>query len=354
MPRLFPGSRKPPALAPGTLTFAGEKKVDRVGVDQITFGPDHMEGSSVTDLAQLRRRGDEGLITWIDISGLHDTDLIAQVGGIFGLHPLALEDIVNPRQRPKVEDYEDHLYVVIRNLDFDESTEEMHSEQVSMIIGPDYLITFQEMPGDVFDPVRERLRRGRGRIRTAGSGYLAYALLDAVIDHYFQVIEGLDHAIETIEDEVLADPDDAVLQRIHHLKRLMVHLRRMVWPVRELVTRLERDESPLFAREILPFLRDLQDHVLHVADTVDAFRDILSGLQDLYLSSISNRMNDVMRVLTIFASFFVPLTFIAGVYGMNFEHMPELHWKYSYPVFWGVIVVLGISLAILFKRRNWF
>ncbi len=353
MTRMFHGHGKPPAQAPGTLTFVGARKVDRVDVDQIVYGPTMVEYSSVLDLSEVRRRGDEGLVTWLDIRGLHDTDLIAQVGETFGLHPLVLEDIVNPNQRPKVEDHDDHLYIVLRMLDFDVQSESLASEQVSLIIGPDYLITFQERPGDAFDPVRERLHRGRGRIRTAGTGYLGYALLDAVIDRYFTVLESLDGVLENVEDQVLENPCEEVQQRIHHLKREMVMLRRMTWPVREIITRLERDESPIFGEAISPFLRDLQDHIMHVGDTVDAFRDILSGLQDLYMSSISNRLNDVMKVLTIFASIFVPLTFIAGVYGMNFEHMPELHWRYSYPVFWGVIIILGVALLILFRRRKW-
>lgn len=353
MPRLFPRSGKPPAQAPGTLTFTGEKKVERVQIQQTVFGPESIDEATGFDLPPAEPQEVKGRVHWLDVQGLHDTDLIARIGERFGLHPLVLEDIAHPQQRPKIEDYDDHLYIVVRRLSFSVAEQRLTSEQVSLVVGPDFLLTFQERSGDGFEAVCERLRRGRGRIRTSGPGYLAYALLDAVIDHYFKVLEDLDEALEQVEYLVLDRPTEEVLQRIHLLKREMVLLRRVIWPVREVVNRLERAESPLMDRDIAPFLRDLQDHVLHLAETVDAFRDILSGLQDLYLSSISNRMNDVMKVLTIFASIFVPLTFIAGVYGMNFQHMPELAWRWSYPVFWGVILLVAVALLVFFRRRKW-
>ena len=354
MPSLFHRIGKPPAQAPGTIEFVGEQKVEHVEIKLIDYNAVDLVERAVEDFHECFGYRDTETVSWINVNGLHDNDLIRELGSHFKVHPLALEDIVNTHQRPKMEDYGDHLFIVVRMLSLDADEGRLKSEQVSLVIGPNSLLTFQERPGDVFEPVRERLRRGRARIRKAGPGYLGYAILDAVVDHYFKVLEGYAEAIEILEEEVLDNPTENVLQRIHHLKREMVLLRRAVWPVREVVTRLERDETSLISDEVAPFLRDLQDHVLQVADTVDAFRDILSGLQDLYLSSLSNRMNDVMKVLTIFASIFVPLTFIAGIYGMNFEHMPELAWRWSYPIFWVVIIVIVVTLLALFHRRKWF
>lgn len=354
MPKLFHHTDRPPAQTPGTVTFVGEQKVELVEIKLIDYDAAALVERVVEDVHDIFGHRDTQTVSWINVNGLHDTDLIHELGDHFAVHPLVLEDIVNNHQRPKMEDYGENLYIVVRMLSFAANKEHLISEQISLVIGPDHLLTFQERHGDVLEPVRERLRRGRGRIRTAGPGYLGYTILDAVIDHYFQVLETYAESIELLEEEVLDNPTEEVLQRIHHLKREMVLLRRAVWPVREVITRLDRAETPLLSDEVTPFLRDLQDHVLHVVDTVDAFRDILSGLQDLYLSSLSNRMNDVMKVLTIFASIFVPLTFIAGVYGMNFKYMPELSWRWSYPAFWVVIIMVGVTLLALFRRRKWF
>lgn len=353
MVRVFHRVTKPAAQSPGTVEYHGERKVEQVGLELITYGAEHYEESADPDRGRLDARPDGCSVAWLNVNGLHDTDLLREVGARFGLHNLVLEDVVNTHHRPKLEDFEDYIYLVARMLVFDREKLRIDSEQISIVVGPDYVLTFQERPGDVLEPVRERLRRMSGRIRTFGAGYLGYALLDAVVDHYFHVLEGVGDTIEELEEELLGDPGRATLQRIHHLKRETILLRRAVWPLREVVSSLDREELPLIGDHVAPFLRDLYDHVIQVADTVDSFRDILSGLQDLYMSNVSNRMNDVMKVLTIFTTLFVPLTFVAGVYGMNFEHMPELAWRWSYSVFWLVIVIMGGAMLTLFRRRKW-
>lgn len=354
MVQLFHRVQKPPAQAPGTVAFVGEQKVDDVSIKLIDYDKEQFDERPIEDFHDCFPCRETGSVSWINVNGLHDTDLMHEFGAHFGLHPLVLEDIVSTHQRPKMEDFGDYLYIVLRMLSFDADRNGLVSEQISLVIGSNFLLTFQERPGDVLEPVRERLRRGKGRIRTAGPGYLGYALLDAVVDHYFHVLEGFGEAIEALEEELLGDPPQDALARIHGLKREMVLLRRAVWPLREVVGAIEREETALIGDEVAPFLRDLRDHVVQVADTIDSFRDILSGLQDLHLSSISNRMNDVMKVLTIFASIFVPLTFVAGIYGMNFEFMPELHWRWSYPIFWCVILSIVCGMLVFFRRRKWF
>jgi len=351
--RLFHRVQKPPAQAPGTIAFVGEQKVDEVSIKLVDYDAEQLDERTIADFHDCFPYRETESVSWINVNGLHDVDLMHELGGHFGLHPLVLEDIAHTHERPKMEDFGDYLYIVLRMLSFDAERRDLVSEQISLVIGPNYLLTFQERPGDVLEPVSERLRRGKGRIRTAGPAYLGYALMDAVVDHYFKVLEKYGDAIETLEEELLRDPPQDALARIHHLKREIVLLRRAVWPLREVVAGLERDDVALMGDAVAPFLRDVRDHVVQVIDAIDSFRDILSGLQDLYLSTISNRMNDVMKVLTIFASIFVPLTFFAGIYGMNFEVMPELRWRWSYPIFWVVILALVSTMLVFFRRRKW-
>jgi magnesium transporter len=280
-------------------------------------------------------------------------DIIEKVGQHFDIHPLTLEDVVSTGQRPKVEDFENYLFVVLKMLSFDESTGHISSEQISLILGKHYLFSFQEQAGDVFDQVRQRIRQAKGRIRRSGCDYLAYALTDAVVDHYFGVLEKLGEKIEDLEEELLKEPTLKTLQTIHSLKREILYFRKQVWPLREVLSALVKDQSNLIEDMTQVFLRDVYDHTIQVIDTIESLRDVLSGLQDLYLSTISNRMNEVMKVLTMMATIFIPLTFIAGIYGMNFEYMPELKWKWSYPVLWGVLVAIFVSMLIWFKRKRW-
>ena len=296
---------------------------------------------------------DEASVTWLNIDGVHKPEIIEQVGTHFGLHPLVLEDIANTGQRPKMEDFDDYIYVVLKMLRFDAKENETKAEQVSIILGLDFVISFQEREGDVFDTVRERLRNNKGRIRKMGADYLTYALIDAIVDHYFVILENLGETIEDIEDKLVTNPSRETLRTIHDLKREMIFLRKSVWPLREVISRLERSESALINKSTCVYLRDVYDHTIQVMDAVETFRDMLSGMLDIYLSSVSNRMNEVMKVLTVIATIFIPLTFLAGIYGMNFRYMPELEQAWSYPVVLTVMFIIAIMMVFYFRRKKW-
>ncbi|WP_292366333.1 magnesium/cobalt transporter CorA [Methanoculleus sp. UBA208] len=290
-------------------------------------------------------------VTWIDADGVHDTEMVQAIGEAVGIHPLTLEDIANTRQRPKIEDYRDYLYVAVRMLTPGDG--EFHSEQVSLVLGKGYVVSFQEHPGDVFERIRERLRAGAGRLRSEGADYLFYALLDAIVDGYFSVIEAFGERIEAVEEEVVADPDRETLQAIYALKRSLVALRRSVWPLRDVVAELERGESPLIREPMLVYLRDVYDHTIEVAETVETYRDTMSGTLGVYLSSQSSRMNEIMKVLTIIATIFIPLTFIAGVYGMNFAYMPEIRHPWGYPAALASMAVVAAMMLLYFRKKGW-
>jgi magnesium transporter len=353
MTRFFKRAQRKVALAPGTVEYVGEKKVERVRVSLIDYDDAALKERDITSIEDCFPCRDTNTTSWINVNGLNDTALLTALGNHFGLHSLVLEDIVNTHQRPKLEDYDDYLYIVIKMLDYDDTTGLVTSEQVSLVLGPTYVLSFQEREGDVFEPIRERIRAGKGRIRHGGADYLAYALLDTVVDHYYAVLEKLGEQIESIEDTVIGDPSPDLLGTIHSLKREMLYVRKAVWPLREVVNTLERGESKLINKATHVFLRDVYDHTIQVIDAVESFRDIISSMQDLYLSSISNRMNEVMKVLTVIATIFVPLTFVAGIYGMNFEFMPELKWRWSYLFFWVVVVCIGGGMLHFFWKKRW-
>jgi magnesium transporter len=275
------------------------------------------------------------------------------VGKSFGVHPLVLEDIADTGQRPKMEDFDDYIFVVLKMFRFDDKEKQVKIEQISLVLGRDFVVSFQEREGDVFDPIRERLRSNKGRVRKAGADYLVYALMDAVIDNYFFIMEKLGEAIEEIEDKVVISPTSETVQTIHDLKRQMIVLRKAVWPLREVISRLEQSESTLIAKSTLIYLRDAYDHTVQVMDSVDTFRDTLSGMLDIYLSSVSNRMNEIMKVLTIIATIFIPLTFIVGIYGMNFRNMPELGQPLGYPLVLIVMALIACVMLVYFRRKGW-
>ena len=292
-------------------------------------------------------------VTWLNVEGVHQIEILEQVGKHFGLHPLVLEDIASTGQRPKMEDFDDYIFVILRMLRFDDKENETKTEQISLLLGPDFVISFQEKEGDVFDSIRERIRNNKGRIRKMGADYLAYALIDAVVDNYFMILEKLGETIEEIEEKLVTNPTSETLHTLHDLKREMVFLRKSVWPLREVINRLERSESPLINKSTYVYLRDVYDHTIQVIDAVETFRDMLSGMLDIYLSSVSNRMNEVMKVLTIIATIFIPLTFIAGIYGMNFRYMPELEQAWSYPAILILMLIMAIVMLIYFRRKKW-
>lgn len=341
-------------LSPGTLVHVGERKVETTQLAVLDYDAAGLrEIPSETIAGCVGRRGTP-TVTWINADGLHQVDVVDQLGRGFGIHPLALEDVLNTETRSKLEDFESYLFLVVKMLSWDEQRAAILAEQVSLVLGPRYVITFQEKGGDVFDSVRERLRAGRGRLRHSGADYLLYALLDAVVDNYFVILEKLDDRVEALEEELTDAPRAETVRALHRLKREMIFLRRAVWPLREVVGMLGRLETPLVQRETRLFLRDLHDHTIQVVETVETFRDLLAGMLDVYLSTINNRMNAVMKVLTVIATIFIPLTFLAGVYGMNFRWMPELEWRWGYPVVLVGMALLAGGMLAAFKRRGWF
>ena len=342
-----------PGAAPGTLEFVGSMKQEKVRLRLIDYDDRGVIEREMDEIQECFPLRETPMVTWINIDGLHETDIIQRLGDAFGLHPLLLEDIVNTTQRPKLEDYGDYIYVTMKMLSFDKGTSQVHQEQLSLVLGPHWVITFQERVGDMFEPVRNRIRSGKGRIRKMGPDYLAYALMDAIVDSYFGVLEAIGERVEILEEDLLSDPSPETLQAIHKLKREAIILRRAVWPLREVVSNLDRVESTLVKKAVHPYLRDLYDHTIQIVDTIEAIRDVIGGMMDLYLSIVSNRMNEVMKVLTIIATIFIPLTFVAGIYGMNFEYMPELGWHYAYFVIWAVIAIVGLSMVLFFRRLRW-
>ncbi len=345
---------KKAGLAPGTLVHVGEKKVEETRIRIIDYDGATFEERELKSIDECLPYKDKTTTTWINIDGLHEVDVIEKIGQGFGLHPLILEDILSTGQRPKIDDLEDYLFIILMMISFDEEDGELKAEQFSIVLGPDYLISFQEKVGDVFDFVRERLRKGRGRIRKMGPDYLFYALLDAIVDNYFVVLEKIAEEVEELEEKIVTEPGPQTLQTIYQLKREMIFFRKSIWPLREIISSLERRDSVLIQEKTSIFLKDVYDHTIQVIDTVETFRDMVSGMLDVYLSSVSNRMNEVMKVLTVIATIFIPLTFLAGVYGMNFKYMPELDIHWAYPVVWSVMLVIGLIMFIYFKRKRWF
>jgi magnesium transporter len=341
-------------LPPGSLVHIGAKKTGPPLIRILDYDADSVRERNKAAVEECIPFRDSDSVTWIDVEGLHDVELLDRLGGCYGVHPLILEDILNTDQRPKADDMESYIYVVLKMLDFDPQSLEIVSEQVSIVLGRNYVISLQEgREGDLFEPLRERIRNGKGRIRKLGPDYLAYSLLDTIIDHYFIILEKFAERIEALEDDLVSDPKPETLQQIHQLKREMIFLRKSAWPLREVVNVLEKSESELIRPATKIFLRDIYDHAIHIIDSIETYRDMLSGMLDIYLSSVSNRMNQVMKVLTIIATIFMPLTFLAGVYGMNFKHMPEIGWPWSYPILW--LVMLGVAGVMLFffKKKNW-
>jgi magnesium transporter len=296
---------------------------------------------------------DKQSVTWVNLDGVHNLPLMERLGAKFGLHPLILEDIVSTRQRPKLDVSEDHLFMALKMIRYDDSRHALDIEQVALVVGQNFVISFQEKPGDVFEPIRTRLREHKGKIREMGADYLAYALIDTIVDHYFIVMEEISYRIEILDEEVLKNPSPQSVQGIHALRKELIALKRSVWPLREVLSNLLREEHPIIQPTTLPYLRDVQDHTVQVIDMLESLRDVAAGLLDTYLSSISNRMNEVMKVLTIIATIFIPITFIAGIYGMNFDNMPELHWKWGYPMALAMMLSVACTMIVYFKRKNW-
>jgi magnesium transporter len=339
---------------PGTPVHIGEVKQAKTRISVFKYDPEAYEEKIFQDIEEAGPflKDGRGKVVWINIDGLHDIDLLTGVGGLFSLHPLVLEDVANTAKRPGIDDYRDYLYMAVKMLT--QGADRIDYEQVSLVLGKGYVISFQEKEGDVFEGIRNRIRENKGRIRKKGADYLAYSLLDAVVDNYYYILEKFGENIEGIEERLSAGEYEESLGNIYSIKREALLLRKAVWPVREVINFLTKGESGLVAKETVVYFRDIYDHVIQVIDTTETFRDMISTLVDIYMSGVSNRMNEVMKTLTIFAAIFIPLTFIAGIYGMNFEYMPELGWKWGYFAVLGIMSAVTVSLVVFFKKKKWF
>ncbi len=356
-------------LPPGSLIHVGEPQIEAPRLTLMRYGAqgieeeiladiDEMTGPAAGPAATTGAREEKG-VSWLHVEGLHDIALMEKLGDRYRLHPLTLEDILYTDQRPKMEDYGSYVYVVLKSFSFNSGTlasgpmGEVAPEQISIVFGQDFLISFAERKSALLAPIRERIRQGRGRIARAGADYLAYAIIDAIVDQYFLILERFGEEIEDLEGQLIANPGRNSLAAIQHLKREMLYLRKSVWPLREAVSTLQRLASPLMDAATDPYLKDVYDHTIQIIDTIETMRDSLAGMLDIYLSSASNRLNEVMKVLTIIATIFMPLTFLAGVYGMNFRYMPELEWHWGYFAVWVVMIAVALSMALYFKRKKW-
>lgn len=348
-----PKSTKALNQAPGTVTYVGHKEQGETLLEVIDYNLENFERFTSKSPEDAFQFEEEDRTTWINIDGLSDTDEIEKVGKYYDLHPLIIEDIVNTTQRPKIDEYKDYFFIVAKMLYYREDGR-LENEHISIVLGKNYVLTFQEAGGDVFEGVRERLSKAKGRIRSRGADYLVFALLDAIVDNYFIVIDDMSDKIENMEERLFnSRPNDDITLEIQELKRTMLRIRRAVNPLREVVSRLEKMDHELVQEQTINYIRDLYDHMLQVSENLEIYREMTWGLMDMYMTTISNKMNEVMKVLTIMASIFIPLTFLAGIYGMNFEYMPELGFKYSYPILLILMSILIIGMLFYFKRKRW-
>ena len=338
---------------PGEIVFIGEQRVQDATIRIIDYDQEHLNEQDLRDIKDGIPYKETNTVTWININGLHDIELIRDIGNGFGLHALTLEDIANTGQHPKMEEFDDYLFFAIKMMRYDKTEGKIVSEQLSMVLGKTFLLTFQEQPGDVFEPVRDRIRKQKGRIRKVGIDYLAYALLDTIVDNYIFIIERLGSHVEEIENEILEEPTQETLTKINTYKREMNYLRKTIRPAKDFILQLSRLDSDLIQEQTRPFLKDLLDLANQAVDVIDTYQEMLSDHLSLYNTRVNNRLNEIMKVLTIFSAVFIPLTFIAGVYGTNFDYLPELHFRYSYFIFWGVLVAVAVFMLRFFRRKKW-
>lgn len=335
---------------PGTLVIAEDSPLPKVHVMHIT--PDHVHEEDVTDPEMLRSAYSPDAVSWIDVQGFGDEKLIRKIGEVFSLHPLVIEDIVNVPQRPKAEPYDEQMLIIVRMINL-EKQNEVDMEQVSIVLGKNYVLTFQERHGDVLDPVRKRIRNGNGPIRREGSDYVAYAIFDTIVDAYYPKLEEIGDYLDELAKEVIENPTPHLIGDLDRIKNQLIRLRRAIWPQREAASKLARDEYPLIDPNVRLYLRDTHDHCIQTSEVTEMYREMVTGLMNTYLSSLANRTNEVMKVLTIVATIFIPLTFLAGIYGMNFDHMPELHVTWAYPFIWSTMLAVAGGMTIFFWKKGW-
>ena len=341
-------------MPPGSIVYLGEKKVDKVTIKVTEYDEAGAETYEIKSVEEIDPFTDTPQVTWISVCGLHETDFLKQVGEKFKIHPLVLEDILNVDTRPKIEITDDYLFIVMKLVLFNPDQKILETEQVSFILGRSFLFSFSERTDEIFNPIKDRITSQLGKIRKRGSDYLLYALMDIVVDHYFLALEKIDELIESLDDEVIKNPERSQIESIYNLRNLLLHIRRSVYPLREIVNQLIKDDSDLLDESIEPYLRDLYDHTIHITETIEQQREVTNGLMEIYLSMMSNRMNEVMKVLTVIATIFIPLTFIVGIYGMNFPNMPEMNWPWAYFAVWGIMIAVVVGMVVYFRRKNWF
>lgn len=336
---------------PGTITYTGDNKGDRIKITLIEYNETEFVEHEFYDLSECISHIKPHLVKWINVEGVHKPEVLEKIGRLYDIHPLTLEDIAHVDQRPKFEDYDNYVVAIMKMINYNEK---VVAEQLSIVLLDNMVISFQEPHGgDAFDIIRNRLRQAKGRIRKCGADYLAYALMDAVVDCYFHAIEKIGDIVEDVEEEIIGHNGHASLLKLYDLKREMIYLRKQVWPMRDMISNIVRSETKLINPSTDIYLRDLQDHVTRIIDTVETYRDLLSGIMDIYLSTNANKMNEVMKVLTIMSSIFIPVTFVAGVYGMNFDYMPELKSPYGYAITWGIMLSIMIGLIVYFRKKRW-
>lgn len=335
------------------MVHVGERRAETIRIRVIDYDADHIDEKELKAIEECVSYKDENTVTWVNVHGLHQVDIIEKVGQSFELHPLVLEDIVNTDQRPKIEDYEDYIFIVTKMIFYDDAAKQIRVEQFSLILGTTYIISFQELAQNAFGSIRKRLLIEQSRLRRSGPDYLAYALIDLIVDNYFLVLEKISEDVEGLEEAIIHNPTPEISQNLNRLKKGLVFLRKSVWPLREVISAMQRVETGVINEKTDPYLRDLYDHTIQVIDSIETLRDIVSGMLNVYLATVSNRMNEIMKFLTMMATVFIPITFLAGIYGMNFKYMPELEWKWGYPAILSLVGGIVLLMVAFFKRKKW-
>lgn len=344
---------KKAGLPPGSITYIGKERLENPDLELISYNAEKLSKQRYDTTAALKQNLQPNAVNWINVDGVHNDLLIQEFHTFFDLDRLLLEDVTNTNQRPKVEEHENYLFFSLKMLHYDEVNKSLDSEQISLVLGKDYIISFQEKTGDVFGNIRERIETPKGQIRGKKNDYLFYTLIDSIVDNYFIAIENIGNDLEDLEDEIFIDPSQNSLEKIHAYKNILLVLRRSIYPLRESINKLLRDNDKFIHPKNVKYFNDVHDHAIQIIDILESYRDIVSGLKDSYLSSLSLKMNKIMQVLTIMSTIFIPLTFIAGIYGMNFDNIPELHWQNGYYYFWIVSIIIVLGLLGYFKRKNW-
>ncbi|MFW9777231.1 MAG: magnesium/cobalt transporter CorA [Candidatus Heimdallarchaeota archaeon] len=341
-------------LPPGSPVFVGRKKTDKTTLTLLRYDKDNSEEIGLDEIREVTRYEEQRKVFWINIDGLHDIRVIGEIGNTFSIDPLLIEDILNTDQRPKLDEYTETIFITVKTLDYLPEYDAITVEQISMVLTKNYVLTFLEAPNELFDPIKNRIKSYKGKIRHSGSDYLFYSLLDLIVDKYFVVLEKLSNRIERLETDLISNPNTETLHTIYDLKTNLLHLRRAVWPLRDVVSRLERAGSNLIQTNTRRYVRDIYDHTIQIIETLEILRDMINGMMEIYLSSTSNRMNEIMKVLTIIATITIPLTVISGIYGMNFRYMPELEWIFGYPLALLLMLIVVITMITYFRTKKWF